>query len=442
MIKKYSQNNVLYRVGRRHQYLIGQRIKLNSIQSMETKAEQLLNPNKYYLSDEAKKRLKWMYVLYYQSKDNVTKAANRLGISRQWLSEIKSIFEKNNKDPHSLEPQSRAPHHTEKRKRINKYKEDKILEVRDKYGWGKEKTARVLLRDHLLKISPSTVNRYLRKHCKINIKISLRNQKVWEEKKEREKEETLTIKYRPPNRIKDYAPGALIEKDMKLVPKWDTFGLPQGPYHLKDYFYFQHSFLDSFTRIRGLELSQEPSSGQAATAYEEIKKRLPFDLATINTDGGGENEKDFSQLLKRDNVVHFYSRTATPTDNPRVERSHLTDQKEHYQREGIKKSFKEEKVSLREWEYIYNRVRPNQALGYLTPIEFYELWKRQPEQAYKIVEDYQDYLKKQRKRLANSRKMKRREQIDKLMVHIERKLGSNLILKVNNFQFSNCQLCS
>lgn len=409
---------------------------------METKAEQLLNPHNYYLSDEAKKRLKWMYILYYQSRANVTKAANRVGISRQWLSKIKSIFEKSKRDPRSLEPQSRSPHNTDKRKRISKYKEDKILEVRDKYGWGKEKTARVFLRDYLLKISPSTVDRYLHKHCRINIKISLKNQKAWEEKKEREKEETLTIKYMAPNKIKDYAPGALIEKDMKLVPKWGKLGFPQGPYRLKDYFYFQHTFLDSFTRIRGLELFQEPSSEQASKAYEQIKKRLPFDFATINTDNGGENEKNFSQSLKRDNIIHFFSRTATPTDNPRVERSHLTDQKEHYEKDGIKKSFKEEKASLGEWEYIYNYVRPNQALAYFTPIEFYELWKREPEQAYKIVEEYKGYLKKQRKRLANSRKMKKREQIDKLMVHIERKLGLNLVLKVNNFQFSNCQLCS
>ncbi|MBI4653064.1 hypothetical protein HY750_02320 [Candidatus Kuenenbacteria bacterium] len=49
---------------------------------MQTKAENLLNPFRYYLSNEAKKRLKWLYILYYECDNNVTKAANKINISR------------------------------------------------------------------------------------------------------------------------------------------------------------------------------------------------------------------------------------------------------------------------------------------------------------------------------------------------------------------------
>jgi len=60
-------------------------IRINLIKSMQLKAEKLLNPNNYHLSPEAKKRLRWLYLLYYEKQGNVTHAANKAGISRQWL---------------------------------------------------------------------------------------------------------------------------------------------------------------------------------------------------------------------------------------------------------------------------------------------------------------------------------------------------------------------
>jgi len=94
-------------------------IKDNLIKSMQTRAEKLLNPDNYHLSVAAKTRLRWLYLFYYEKQENVTKAANKAGISRQWLSEMKSTFERNNRDPRSLEPQPKAPHDTSKRNRIS-----------------------------------------------------------------------------------------------------------------------------------------------------------------------------------------------------------------------------------------------------------------------------------------------------------------------------------
>ena len=58
-------------------------------------------------------------------------------------------------------------------------------------------------------------------------------------------------------------------------------------------------------------------------------------------------------------------------------------------------------------------------------MEFYALWKNNPEKAYKIAEKWRNYLKKQNKRLANSRKMKNREKIAKLMDQIDKKLAKS-----------------
>ena len=412
-------------------------VKNNLIKSMQTIAEKLLNPHNYHLSPEAKKRLRWLYLLYHEKQGNVTQAANRAGISRPWLSEIKSIFEHNNRDPRSLEPQSKAPHNTSKRKRISEDMEGKILKIRDKYGWGKEKISAFLFTEYGTRVHHNTVNKYLHIHKRIDPKLSLRNIKAFEDKRQRESERTIfRVKFRPPSKIKDYAPGALIEKDMKYVLKSGREGVS------KEDFWYQHGAIDSFTRIRATGLTENPDSQESTEAYEEMKKRFPFEMACFNTDNGSENEKEFSEKLQKENIFHFYSKAGTPTDNPRIERTFLSDDLEFYKRGGLYSDFQQQKQSLRERDDLWNWRRPHQALGYLSPMRFYQLWKENPEKAYQLVEKWQDYLRKQRIRQAQSRKIKRKEQIEALMNFIDTKLNKNKSLNGVKLQLINCQLCS
>jgi len=131
-------------------------VKHNSLLRMITRAERELNPFNYQLSFEAKKRLGWLYILYYEQDGNVTKTAKKVGISRPWLSHLKSVFEGSGKDPRKLEPESKAPHNRNNRNRISKDLENKILEIRDesKNIWGKVKIAVALERNYEVKINP------------------------------------------------------------------------------------------------------------------------------------------------------------------------------------------------------------------------------------------------------------------------------------------------
>jgi len=418
-------------------------VKTNSVNIMKTLAEKRLNPNNCHLTPDAKKRLRWLYILYYEKNGNVSAAAIKAGISRPWMSHLKQIFEHNNRDPRSLEPESRTPHNTGNRNRIAKEIEDLIIKIRDDSFncWGKEKVARVLKRDYGIKVNPNTVNKYLHRHNRINPKISLRNTKAFEEKKYRESENILfKVKFRPPKKIKDYAPGALVEKDMKYVQK------PGAEYigKHKENFWYQFTEEDSFTRIRTLEISNEPDTANAIALHKEAAKRFPFKIACENTDSGFENNNDFSKELKKENVFHFYSNIGTPTDNPRVERSHLTDDVEFYSWGGnTSNDLREQKELTKKLEHLYNFERPHQALGYLTPIEFYALWKRNPKKAYAITEKWQEYLKKQRIRLARSRKIKKKEQIEALMKFIDAKLKQDKYeVEEAKLQLIDCKLCS
>lgn len=416
--------------------------KNNILLRMITVAEKKLNPLNYHLTFEAKKRLRWLYILYHEENGSVSVAANRIGISRPWLSHLRSIFEKGGKDPRKLEPKSRVPHDTSDRKRIPKEAEEKILKIRkdSKNVWGKDKIAHVMNRDYGIKINPNTVNSYLHKHDLIDPKISLKNVKAWQAKKARDNMEVLfRVKYRPPKAIKDLAPGALVEKDMKYVPKSTRITTKKDG----ENFWSQHTEICSFTRVRALELSNDATAKGSAEAHQSSVGRLPFPIACLNSDNGNENNREMRELLQEENVFHFYSNIGTPTDNPRVERSHLTDEIEFYQRGGLRKDFGEQKEALKEWEYFYNWKRPHQALGYLTPMEFYELWKKNSNQAFQITEKWQSYLRKQKIRLANARKIKRKEQTEALMTFIAAKLEENKTqINRSKLQLINCQLCS
>ncbi len=59
-------------------------------------------------------------------------------------------------------------------------------------------------------------------------------------------------------------------------------------------------------------------------------------------------------------------------------------------------------------------------------MQFYaSLWKKNPNKEYGTVKKWKKHLNKQRKRLANSRKIKNREKINKLMGQINKKLANS-----------------
>lgn len=397
------------------------RSKTDIVDLMNTKYEVALNPKRYRLSEQAKQRLKWIHQLRKDYHGNVSKAAKHLKLSRQWLSTLKSLWIKSDKDPRKLEPRSRAPHNTNNRKRISQNTVDKIIALRKQYPcWGKEKIARLMWTEHKIKVGHNTVNRYLATAKLLNVRISQKNQLVFKNKLLQQR-----IKQRPPKIIKDYKPGALVEKDMKFIVKQGVF-TNRERFKAKENFFFQHTMIDDFTRIRVVDTVTDADSLTAKRSFLKSKARFPFSIVCLNTDSGGENGKEFADLLTEKNVVHFFSRTGTPTDNPRVERSHLTDEVEFYEQGNRQhKILKNLQAAQRQWEQTYNFTRPHQALGYLTPMEFYGLWKINPKAAYRIKNKWQEYLSKQARRQHSARRMKKKEKIEALMQHIDSVLTIN-----------------
>ena len=108
--------------------------------------------------------------------------------------------------------------------------------------------------------------------------------------------------------------------------------------------------IDSFTKIRSLELTKDYESKTMAKILKPMLKRLGVNVATINTDGGSENMGEVDKKLKELKIVHFQSRSGTPTDNPRVERSHKTDDQEFYSQGNMYRNFEKQRKALKRWE--------------------------------------------------------------------------------------------
>lgn len=390
-----------------------------------SRANAVLNPKRFQLSSEARKRLGWIYSLEYDCGKNVTRASKKIGISREWLNKVYRIFRSHDRDPRSLEPRSRAPHSRVRRKRISEKTEQLIICLRKTYpAWGKEKFVRLLKRDHGTVVSSSTVGRYLKKHHLTNVRLATKNTRAAQTRALSLKEASL--RERPPQGLADAAPGSLMAKDMKLIPK-----LRQNPSKTmptKDrrdaYFWYQHTGLDSCSRYRIVSYARTGDAKTARDAFEEAVKRLPFSVAALLSDNGGENAGAFHARLVGKDVLHFWSRQGTPTDNPRVERSHRSDDDEFFSHNrNARRSFDALVAEGHGWEETWNTIRPHQALGYLTPKEFCDLWKRDPSSAQNILATWKSYMAKQSRRLRTSRKEKRLEKIHALNTHLEATLG-------------------
>ena len=113
-----------------------------------------------------------------------------------------------------------------------------------------------------------------------------------------------------------------------------------------------------------------PTALTASAFLRALEQRMPFPLRAIQVDGGSEFAAEFERACQQRGLRLFVLPPRSPQLNGRVERAQRTHTEEFY--EVIPDSFQLPALNrdLRAWECIYNTVRPHQALGYLTPLEF------------------------------------------------------------------------
>ena len=95
-------------------------------------------------------------------------------------------------------------------------------------------------------------------------------------------------------------------------------------------------FVSIFSHYNG-GIKNEPgrlattSSFNRRVAAEEVLRRLPFRVLTIQTDNGAEFQSRLHWRVEAHHSRHVYIRPRTPRLNGPVERSHRIDDQEFYQ---------------------------------------------------------------------------------------------------------------
>ena len=309
------------------------------------------------ISSEAAKRLRWFD--YYARCENARKTCRYFGISPKTFYRWKSRF-----DPYdltTLEEESRRPHRV-RQPQTTVEEVERIRQLRQQYPrWGKKKLA-VLLRREGREISASTVGRVMNRLKARGLLVEPVN--VVQAKLARKRRRKPRYAIRKPKGYRIEGPGDLVQVDtlqIRLVPNEIRY---------------QFSARDVVVKYDGLRAYKSQTSLKAAHLLQYLRKKFPFKVKAIQIDGGSEFKDQFEEECRRRKILLFLLPAHSPKLNGHVERANRTHREEFYEVYDVDLSLEEHNKQLEEWEYVYNRIRPHQALDYLTPYEYYRQWKK------------------------------------------------------------------
>jgi putative transposase len=231
-----------------------------------------------------------------------------------------------------------------------------VLHLRTQFPrWGKDKLV-VMLRRQGHAVSTSMVGRILRALADRRLLpaplqwISARKRRRW-------------LRQHARRKPKDYLPvrpGDLVQMD--------TLDVRLGSIPRMIFKHF--GARDMASRWDVLSVGRSASAHAASAALDAVIERMPFPVRAIQVDGGSEFMAEFEQACADRGIHRFVLPPHSPKLNGRVERSHRTHTEEFYECTDAEPTVTALAAELLRWETVYNTVRPHQALGQLTPLEY------------------------------------------------------------------------
>jgi len=303
------------------------------------------------LSAGAKRRLKWFD--YYRARGcNARLTCRHFDLSPQtfyrWLRRY------NPNDLTTLEDRKRRPRWV-RQPTWNAALERAVLDLRRQYPrWGKDKL-QVLLAGQGRQVSVSMVGRILARLKRRGLLVEPRPQVISARRPWRPRPYAV----RKPKDYLPSAPGDLVEVDTL-----DVRPLPG--------MVFKHfTARDLVSRWDVLEVHRQATATTAAGFLDTLCARMPFAVRALQVDGGSEFKAAFEDACQTRGLRLFVLPPRSPKLNGAVERAQRTHTEEFYE----VRPFTDWTVTAlnreaRAWERVYNTIRPHQALGYLTPLQF------------------------------------------------------------------------
>jgi putative transposase len=304
------------------------------------------------ISREASKRLKWFD--YYSSHCNNARLTCRyFGISPQTFYRWKRRYDAS--QIKSLENKTCRP----KLVRQPTYSEElvqAIQDLREHYPrWGKDKLI-VLLKDKRFLTSASTVGRILHRLKERGaLKEPIPNH-ISVHKRFRPRPYAV----RKPKGYQAKSPGDIIELDTMDVRPLPGIVLK----HFTAY--------DVTSKWHVLGIYRRATAATAKNFLDDMEKRTPYPIKAIQVDGGSEFEAVFEEECRSRGIMLFVLPPRSPKLNGGVERANRTHTEEFYEITDSSFELSDLRPKLLKWENICNTYRPNQAIDYLTPLQFLE----------------------------------------------------------------------
>lgn len=300
------------------------------------------------ITAKAKQKLK-IVDWHQQHGQNLSLTARRFGMQRltlrQWINRAKQS------GPVGLNDRSHRP----KRLRQPTTPWETVMAtvaLRRQYpAWSKYKL-RIMLARQGVKVSASTVGRILKRQGLINKKIS-----------QKRRRSALHPKARFPKGLRISRPGDMVQMDTKHIM------LPGGRRH------YQFTAIDILTKQRVLEVYHSESSRNGAAFLKACRQEFPFVVQAVQTDNGAPFLKEFAKLCQKQQLPHYYIYPRTPKQNTYVEISHGADKREFYLQGNAWQNRETMRQKLKDWQRVWNEIRPHQALNYLTPQAYFQKWQ-------------------------------------------------------------------
>jgi transposase InsO family protein len=284
--------------------------------------------------------------------ENVSLTARHFGVGRPTVYRWLDRFDRFHLE--SLEDRSSAP----RRRRRPTWTIEQLAAVREvrlRYPrWGKDKLV-VLLRRQGVLLSTSMVGRILarlRRTCELHEPRHPRRMSV------RQRRWARPYAIRKPAAWVVERPGDLVELDTLDIR-------PVSPRVWK-----QFTARDVVSRWDTIELGRRATAAAAAEVLDRLAERMPFPVRAISIDNGSEFMAEFEVACQARGIRLFVLPPRSPKLHGAVERANRTHTEEFYEVTAAEPELEAFQVALREWETVYNTIRPHQSLGYRTPAEF------------------------------------------------------------------------
>lgn len=307
------------------------------------------------LSRQARLRLKWFD--YYQAQGwNARLTCRHFGISPQTFYRWKRRYDP--KDLSTLEDRSRRPRHV-RQPTASTGLVNAVLKTREERPrWGKEKIAR-LLGAQSWQVSVSMVGRILKRLKERGVL----KEPIWNTVSVRKEHRPRPYATRKPREYLAKEPGDIVELDVMDIR-------PLPGVTIKHF-----TARDVVSRWDVVEAHTRATATAATGFMETLLSRMPFLIRAIQVDGGSEFQSIFEEECRRLGIRLFVLPPHSPKLNGHVERAHRTHTEEFYEVTDCSFEIAELNQALREWEKVYNSVRPHQSLDYLTPEKFLQRYQ-------------------------------------------------------------------